>query len=142
MAGIFVLIVGLCIYSVIRSSEFEPGLPRLERYLQNPEKYDGQELIFTHDVVQQVTNTGFYFLADSRKVLFAEGKINGIKKGDVFSGRVSFHKNGQLKIEEIHIHKGDKWRKIVSVPPMLIVIILFFIQYKIIPKKLLFVERK
>jgi len=142
ITGILVLLLSLLIYSHIVGPSIVPEIARLDKYSQNPSKFDGQMLAFTFDKVEAVMDDGFQLLADGNKTIFIKGGIEEVKKGDVVSVRLSFHKNGDLTIKELHIHKGEIWRKIVSIPVLLVVLILFFLKYKFEPKRLIFTERK
>lgn len=139
--GLLFLLSSLSVYHYIVISSIGCGLPRLKKYLQNPAKFDGQEIIFTFDKVEAVTKNGLQILADDSKSLFIKGRVNGIKEKDVISVKLTFQKDTTLKITQLHIHKGEIWRKIVSIPVFLGILIMFFIKYKFDPKRFIFKER-
>ena len=102
----------------------------LEMCLENPEKYDGRTIaISTEPTIAEIHDGWFIFnqLGQRHKVF---GDAGSGSVGDFFSMKAIFHKDSDLELVALHVAKARRWKILVSILPVLVVVFLFFKYYR------------
>ncbi|MEW5766338.1 MAG: hypothetical protein AB1797_01755 [bacterium] len=118
--------------------------PKCETWFQDglaePERFDGKEVVAFTKKVKFLRKDGFQ-LKDGKDEIPVRGQIPGLKEGDYLSLTAIFHREGYLELKRFHIHHGRQLKRVVSLPPFLLILILFFKQYHFDWKRKVFVPR-
>jgi hypothetical protein len=134
---LLLIIVALCIYGY-----FTHPQPTLKQCLLDPEKYDGYPLkVFGEVRAGSIHKEGFEFVEEKSRV-WVKPRPKDIKDNEFIEMQVVFHKEGYLELLQYYIHKGRRLKIAVSAIAVVVVMLLFFREYKFDLKRGLFVERK
>lgn len=132
------LIVLVCLYGWHSRSKCETWF---QDGLAEPERFDGKEIVVWSKKVKFLTEVGFQ-LKDGKDEIPVRGQIPGLKEGDDVSLIAIFHREGYLELKRFYIHHGRQLKHVVSLPPFLLILILFFKQYRFDWKQKVFMQRK
>ena len=102
----------------------------LEMCLANPEKYDGYTIsISTEPTIAEIHDGWFIFnqLGRRHKVI---GDAGSGSVGDFFSMKAVFNKDSDIELVGLHIAKARRWKIVVSILPVLVVVFLFIKYYR------------
>ncbi len=132
----FICSIALIIYGYINNPSIS-----LSMCLDNPQQYDGQIIeIGTEITVARVWQNDFT-LRQMDKEIPVYGDNSNLNINDFIYLRAIFHKEGFLELLQI---RAAKLRRIIiwiSVPPVLLVLVLFFRQYRFNIRSVQFEER-
>lgn len=133
----FVLLVLLLVYSRMTY----PHLT-LSMCLHSPDKFDGRLISVTNEItVSRITNDGFMIDHEGKDFL-VRGTTKDLHKGEYITIKGIFHKEGWLELKDIHIANNRRLKIYLSMLPVLLIAIGFFLTFRFNFTRLCFEEKK
>ena len=133
---LFISLVGLSIYG----ERFNPFVT-LRKCVSDPEKYDGSRIsVGTEATVANILPNGFVLKQMNLKIP-VYGQVENIAVNEFVNVVAIFHKDGYLELCDIYVAKKRRAKIITSIIPVIVIMILFFKQYRFDFKRLVIEEK-
>lgn len=137
MLLLFVLIILICIYS----HSLGQAEVTARDYAQNPELYENATLLTKTGGMVLETGSGYLDVLIDGEGFRILGEVPGIRRGEILEGEFIFHRDRELDIVSIHVHKYRDIKLILSALATLSILSLLFKTYRFDRKKKVLEEK-